>query len=255
MRFAGKVALIAGASEGIGRASAVLLASEGADVVVVARNGERLANLAEEVKAHGHGVLTVVADCVKEEDVQSAVRKAVEKFGRIDILVNCIGGSTVIKNARTLVEDMSLAEFESLVQFNLVPTFLMCKHVGPLMKAQGSGKIVNLSSTASRGQSGASSGAYSAAKAGVIALTRKLAHELGPSGVHCNGIAPGLVLTERINRHVVPNFAPAAAAALLDSIPLRRHSMPEDQARVVAFLASRDSDMVTGVTIDVAGGL
>ena len=254
MRFAGKVALIAGASEGIGRATAVLLASEGADVVVVARNGERLANLAEELKAYGHGVLTVVADCVKEEDVQSTVRKAVDKFGRIDILVNCIGGSTIIKDSRTAVEDMSLAEFEALVQFNLVPTFLMCKHVSPLMKAQGSGKIVNISSLASRGLTG-SSGAYSAAKAGIIALTRKLSIELGPSGVHCNGIAPGLVLTERINRHYVPNMSPENAAALLNSIPLRRHSMPEDQARVVAFLASRDSDMVTGVTIDVAGGL
>ena len=252
-RFTGKVVLIAGASEGIGRATASLMAAEGATIVAVARSEARLASLAEELSATGGGSQMIVADCEDETAVKEVVSKVLQTWGRIDVLVNSIGGSTVIKNSVALIEEMTLADFERVVHFNLVPTFLMCKYVGPVMKAQGSGKIVNMSSLASRGET-QSSGAYSAAKAGIIAFTRKLSRELGPWGVNCNAISPALVLTDRINR-TVGAVSAEVNAERIKNIPLRRHSMPEDQARVVAFLASSDADMITGVTIDVAGGL
>ena len=252
MRFKDKVAIIAGASEGIGRATAVLMAAEGAIVVPVARNAANLASLAKEIADAGGRCQVFVADCLDEAAVADVVAKVMAAYGRIDILVNSIGGSTIVANPIGDVSDTSLADFEKMLQFNLVPTFLTCKHVGPVMKAQGSGKIVNMSSLAARGHGSISS--YSAAKAGVISFTTKLARELGPFGINCNAIAPGLVLTERINRTIGSGDTPEARAERVKNIPMRRHSMPEDQARVVAFLASDDAAMVTGSTLDVAGG-
>ena len=136
---------------------------------------------------------------------------------------------------------------------NLTGTFLFTHAVVPVMKRQGSGKIVNLASIAGRGLSGSSSSAYAAAKGGIIALTRKLAFELGPHGITVNAIAPSLTLTERI-RHRWEQRSPESQADELQRTPLGRVAMPEDQARVVCFLASPDADFVTGVTIDVTGG-
>jgi NAD(P)-dependent dehydrogenase (short-subunit alcohol dehydrogenase family) len=235
------------------RVSAERRPLEGASVVAIARSEARLASLAQELKAHGVGSTAMVADCLDETAVRDVVSKVKESYGRIDVLVNSIGGSTVVENSMALVEEMTLADFERVVEFNLVPTFLMCKYVGPVMKAQKSGKIVNMSSMASRGESQAGS-AYGAAKAGIISFTRKLSRELGPWGVNCNGIAPALVLTDRINR-TIGAVSPEVAAERARNIPLRRNSMPEDQALVVAFRASSDADMITGVTIDVTGGL
>jgi len=140
------------------------------------------------------------------------------------------------------------------VAFNLNGTFLFCHAVIPLMKRRGSGKIVNLASIAGRGLSVASSGAYAAAKGGIIALTRKLSLELGPFGINVNAIAPSRTLTERIG----PRFnqqSPEDQAAEIERVPLRRMAEASDQAKVICFLASSDADYVTGLTIDVTGGL
>ena len=141
-----------------------------------------------------------------------------------------------------------------MIEFNLNATFLFCNAVAPGMKHAGSGKIVNLSSIAGRGLSGSSSTAYAAAKGGIIAFTRKLSLELGPFGINVNAIAPSLTLTERL----LPrweNYSPEEQAAEIEKVPLKRIATADDQARVIAFLLSSDADFVTGLTIDVTGGL
>lgn len=141
-----------------------------------------------------------------------------------------------------------------MLAFNLDGTFLFCRAVAPVMKRQGRGKIVNLSSIAGRGISASSSSAYAAAKGGIIAFTRKLAHELGPFGVTVNAIAPSLTLTERL-RPRWDGWTAEQKAQEIARNPLRRVAEARDQARVICFLASTDSDFVTGVTIDVTGGV
>jgi NAD(P)-dependent dehydrogenase (short-subunit alcohol dehydrogenase family) len=195
-----------------------------------------------------------VADALDRVQVEEAVAGVVRDFGRIDILVNAVGGSTIIPRPAATVDELTLAEWQRLIAFNLDGTFLFCHEVAPVMKRQRSGKIVNISSVAGRGLSAASSSAYAAAKGGIIAFTRKLAHELGPFGVTVNAIAPSLTLTERIRPRWEQRTAEEQAQEVART-PLRRVADARDQARVIAFLASADADFVTGVTIDVTGGV
>lgn len=251
MRFKDRIVLVVGGSEGIGKATALLFAREGASVVAVARGADKLAALASETPEGPGRIATIAADCVDETAVRNVVKSVVDANGRIDVLVNNVGGSTIAPDPYGSVEDILLEDFERMLRFNLLPAFLMCKHVSPVMKRQKSGKIVNLSSTAARGKTTIAS--YAAAKAGIESFTTKLARELGPFGINVNAVAPGLVLTDRINR-TINNVPPEVRRQRLENVPMRRHSMPEDQARVIAFLASNDADMVTGSTIDVSGG-
>ncbi len=182
------------------------------------------------------------------------VAEVARRFGRIDVLVNAVGGSTVIADPAATTERLTLADWQALLHFNLTGTFLFCHAVIPVMRRQGSGKIVNLASIAGRGLSEASSSAYAAAKGGIIAFTRKLANELGPDGITVNAIAPATTLTERI-RPRWEQRPPEARAADVARTPLRRMGEAADQAKVICFLASSDADFVTGLTIDVTGGL
>ncbi len=145
-------------------------------------------------------------------------------------------------------------DWQRIIKFNLDGTFLFTHAVVPIMKRQKSGKIVNLASIAGRGMSVASGSAYAAAKGGIIALTRKLSFELGPFGININAIAPSLTLTERIRPHWNQR-SPEAQAEQIQTTPLRRVAEASDQAKVICFLASSDADFVTGLTIDVTGGL
>jgi NAD(P)-dependent dehydrogenase (short-subunit alcohol dehydrogenase family) len=186
--------------------------------------------------------------------VQSVVADAVKRFGRIDILVNAVGGSTIIAKPAATTEELTLAEWTALIHFNLTATYLFTHAVIPVMKRQKSGKIVNLASIAGRGKSSASSSAYATAKGGIIALTTKLASELGPYGINVNAIAPATTLTERI-RPRWEQRPPEERQADIDKTPLRRMGEAVDQANVICFLASAHADFVTGLTIDVTGGL
>ena len=152
------------------------------------------------------------------------------------------------------VDELSFTEWQQLIDFNLSGTFLFTHAVVPVMKRQRSGKIVNLSSIAGRGLSISSSSAYAAAKGGIIAFTRKLAHELGPEGINVNAIAPSVTLTERIRPHW-DKRSQASQAEEIERTPLRRVAEAADQANVICFLASADADFVTGLTIDVTGGV
>src|SRR5262249_4504437 len=194
------------------------------------------------------------ADALDAAQVEQVVSAVVRDLGRIDILVNAVGGSTIIPRPAATVDELTLAEWQRMMAFNLEGTFLFCHPVAPVMKRQASGKIVNLSSVAGRGISPTSSSAYAAAKGGIIAFTRKLAHELGPYGITVNAIAPSLTLTERIRPHWNER-TPDEQAQEVARTPLRRVAEARDQARVIGFLASEDADFVTGVTIDVTGGV
>lgn len=248
MRFKDKVALITAAANGIGRATAEIMAREGATVVCVDNHAERLGSAVAALRAHGR-----LCDALDQGQVDAVVEGVVKEFGRIDILVNAVGGSTIIAKPSANVEEHSLDDWHRIIRFNLDGTFLFTHAIVPVMKRQKSGKIVNLASIAGRGMSVASGSAYAAAKGGIIAFTRKLSFELGPFGININAIAPSLTLTERIRPHWNQR-SPEAQSAQVEATPLRRVAEASDQAKVICFLASSDADFVTGLTIDVTGG-
>ena len=253
MRFTDKVAVITAFANGIGRATAEIMALEGAVVVGIDNHSGRLDEAVVALRGAGGQAHGRLCDALDAAQVEATVASVDKEFGRIDVLVNAVGGSTIIANSGATVDELTFAEWQRLIAFNLDGTFLFTHAVVPIMKRQRHGKIVNLASIAGRGLSATSSSAYAAAKGGIIAFTRKLAFELGPFGVSINAIAPSLTLTERIRPHW-ERRTPEAQAAEIAHTPLRRVAEAADQARVICFLASSDADFVSGVTIDVTGG-
>ena len=254
MRFTNKVALITAAANGIGRATAAIMVREGATVIAVDNNQSRLDEAVPALRRDGGKAEGRLVDALVPAEVDALVADVVRQHGAIDILVNAVGGSTVIANPQATTEQLAFADWQKLIAFNLDGTFLVTHAVIPVMKRQRSGKIVNLASIAGRGLSQNSSSAYAAAKGGIIAFTRKLAHELGPDGINVNAIAPSVTLTERIRPHWEKR-SQASQAEEIERTPLRRVAEPADQANVICFLASADADFVTGLTIDVTGGV
>ena len=253
MRFEGKVAVITACASGIGRATADIMAKEGAIVVGVDNHAERLEKTVAEIVAAGGKAHGRLCNALARNEVDPLVEGIAREFGRIDILVNAVGGSTIISRPSATVDELALDEWKAIIDFNLDGTFLFTHAVVPVMKRQKSGKIINLASIAGRGRSVSSSSAYAAAKGGIIAFTKKLCHELGPYGININAIAPSVTLTERIRPHW-ERRSQEDQAREIDKTPLRRVAEAADQARVICFLASSDADFVTGVTIDVTGG-
>jgi NAD(P)-dependent dehydrogenase (short-subunit alcohol dehydrogenase family) len=253
MRFTNKVALITAAANGIGRATAEIMVREGATVIAVDNHQGRLEAATTALKRSGRAEGRL-ADALVPAEVEALVADVVRQHGAVDILVNAVGGSTVIANPQATTEQLSFDDWQKLIAFNLDGTFLVTHAVIPVMRRQRSGKIVNLASIAGRGLSQNSSSAYAVAKGGIIAFTRKLANELGPDGINVNAIAPSITLTERIRPHW-DRRSQASQAEEIERTPLRRVALPEDQARVICFLASTDADFVTGLTIDVTGGV
>jgi len=253
MRFTGKIALITAAGRGIGRATAEIIGREGGTVVGVEVDKEALDQVVGAVRAAGGTAHGLVADALDGTQVAGVVKRVVDEHGRIDILVNAVGGSTIIAKPSAPVDELTLDDWQRMLHFNLTGTFLFCNAVAPVMKRQRGGKIVNISSIAGRGVSPTSSSAYATAKGGIIAFTRKLSFELGPFGVTVNAIAPSLTLSPRL-RPRWERMTEGERARESARVPLGRVALPEDQARVICFLASNDADFVTGVTIDVNGG-
>jgi NAD(P)-dependent dehydrogenase (short-subunit alcohol dehydrogenase family) len=254
MRYQDKIALITAAASGIGRATCDIIAQEGGIVVAVDNNQARLDAAVDAMNKAGGRAHGRLCDALDPSQVDAVVASVTRDLGRIDVLVNAVGGSTIIPRPAAKVDELTFDEWHCLIDFNLNGTFLFLHAVVPVMKQQKSGKIVNLASIAGRGLSASSSVAYCAAKGGIIAMTRKLSFELGEYGINVNAIAPSLTLTERIRPHWNQR-SPEAQVAEIERTPLRRVAEAEDQAKVICFLASSDADFVTGLTIDVTGGL
>jgi len=255
MRFENKVAIVTAAANGIGKATAKILAQEGAQLVAVDINPDALAELTTDIEKYGGNITPLEANVLEDDQVQELVGSVVDRFNKIDILVNAVGGSSIIPNSRASVDNLSLSDWDKIVEFNLKGTFLCTSAVIGQMKKQGNGKIVNLSSDAAHGGNlmGDPSSAYVTAKAGIKAFTKKVAREAGAYGVTCNAIAPSVTLSERVG----PRWEQRSEEnkqQLLEAIALKRVAEPEDQAKVIAFLASEDANYVTGVTIETSGG-
>ncbi len=249
----GKTALISGAADGIGRAAALLLGRHGAFVIGWDRDAKGVRGLQAEFGRQGLAGSFHRVDVLSERDVTRAARAATRAKG-VDILVNVVGGSTAVKDAATALESMSLGEWNGLIAFNLTGTFLCTRAVVPEMKRRRYGRIINLSSIAAQGWNQKTSAAYAAAKGAIEAMTRKLAVELGPDGITCNAISPGITLTRRIEERFWRSRSEKEKAAVLQAIPLRRLATAEDQARAILFLASDEAAYISGQIIRVNGG-
>lgn len=243
MRLRDRVAIITGASSGIGRACAKLFAKEGAKVALVARRGELLQALVEEIKGEGGEAIAIVADVGREEDVQRAVEETVRAFGTVHILINNAGLSR-----DNLVLKMTQEEWEEVMRVNLWGTFLFSRAVFRPMRKARYGKIVNTSSVAIRGNVGQAN--YAASKAGVIGLTRTLALEFGRAGIRVNCVVPGVIETPMIE-----GLPQEMKEEVLKKIPLGTLGRPEDVAYLHLFLASPESDYITGQVFFCDGGL
>lgn len=246
MEHLGKVALVTGAGDGIGRAIALALAHEGADVVVNDVVPERAQQVSAEVVALGRRSLAIGADVSDGGAVDDMFAATVATLGTLDILINNAG-----IGQRLLAEDMSEADWRRVIDVNLTGVFLCAKAAIRVMKPRRRGHIVNVASIAGKRISVHGGVHYTAAKAGVIGLTRHLAYELGPHGIRVNAICPGETLTSLMERI-------GDAAMLEDSrrrTPLGRLASPEDQANAVLLLLSERAGFITGVALDVDGGV
>ncbi|GAA0330049.1 3-oxoacyl-[acyl-carrier-protein] reductase [Oceanobacillus sp. FSL W7-1293] len=241
----GQTAVVTGASRGIGRAIALELAKNGANVIVNYSGSEAKAEeVVGEIQELGVKAVKVQANISEEESVKQLMKQAVKEFGSIDILVNNAG---ITKD--NLLMRMKEDEFDQVIQTNLKGTFLCTKAVTRQMMKQKSGRIINVASIV--GVSGNPGQAnYVAAKAGVIGLTKTTAKELASRNILVNAVAPGFISTDMTDL-----LSEEQQESLLQLVPLARLGKPEDVARVVRFLASEDANYITGQTIHIDGGM
>jgi 3-oxoacyl-[acyl-carrier protein] reductase len=240
----GKVAIVTGGSRGIGAAIAGLLAEHGAAVVVSARDADRLQRAVRELEERGASALGVVADAGKREDADRLVEAARTRFGRLDLLVNNAG----ITRDGLLIR-MKDDDWDRVMETNLRGAFLMTRAAAKVMVRQRSGRIVNIASAAgAMGNPGQTN--YSAAKAGLIGLTKATARELAHWGILVNAVAPGLIDTD-----MAAAIPPEAREAFLAQVPLKRIGSARDVAEMVGFLAGDGAAYVTGQVFHVNGGL
>ena len=249
MSLKDRVALVTGASRGIGAATAEVLARRGARVALSARTVADLDHVAAAIKRGGGQTLVVPCDVLDQSQVEAMVRRVADEWGRLDILVNNAGMGT----PQMPVETIAPSDWDNTVALNLKSAFLAIRAAAPVMKAQKSGRIVNVSSYAGRNFSLISGPQYSAAKAGMLALAKHMAAELGPFGINVNSVAPSIVLTARVKAKWEARTE-EEQKTILGRIPLRRLGQPEEVATVIAFLASDDASYVNGVCIDINGG-
>ena len=240
--FSGKVAVVTGGGQGMGRAVASRFVEGGAKVVVNDKNGDAAQRTVDTL---GSCAVAAPGDVTVKADVDAVVRQAMDAFGSIDILINNAG----ILFSTTL-EDMEEEEWDLVIDVNMKGTYLFTRAVLPVMKRAGWGRIVNFSSTAGKAVSTLGGPHYTAAKAGVLGLTRAAAKEFAPYGITVNAVCPGLVNTEMVQQ----NVAPERLDAYLASFPISRICDPSEVAELVAFLASDRAAYITGASLDINGG-
>jgi len=244
MSLSGRIALVTGASQGIGRACAIRLAGGGATVALAARNQDKLNETVHEITAKNGQASAFMLDVSDEEQIKSVVKEAIAQLGKIDILVNNAG---ITRDQ--LVMRMKRVDWDSVLNTNLTSAYLCIQQVIPGMLKQRWGRIINITSIFGQmGQAGQAN--YSASKAGLIGLTMAIAREVGSRNITCNAVAPGFIDTAMTA--VLPEDLKQTA---LKSIPLGRLGSPEDVANAVAFLASDEASYITGHTLTVNGGM
>jgi 3-oxoacyl-[acyl-carrier protein] reductase len=240
----GKVAIVTGAGRGLGWAIAQRLAQDGANLAIAEIDGQSAQVKAAAIRQMKREALAVQMDVSQWADVERMVKLVMSKFNRIDILVN---------NAGILGPYFSVMEYpeeiwDRVIAVHLKGTFLCCKGVLPIMKAQGGGKVVNMASVAGK-EGNANMAPYSAAKAGIIGLTKTLGKEMAPYNVHVNCVSPALIETD-----MAREMTPEQRALLISKIPIGRLGKPEEVAAVVKFLVSDEAAFVTGQCYDISGG-
>jgi len=244
MKLEGRVALVTGASQGIGHACALALAREGATVAVAARNRQKLEQLTGQIAAAGGKAAAFVIDVADEEQVKSGIKSALGQFGKIDILVNNAG---ITRDQ--LVMRMKRADWDAVLNTNLTSAYLCIQQVIGSMLKQRWGRIINVTSVFGQmGQAGQAN--YAASKAGLIGLTMAMAREVASRNITCNAVAPGFIETS-MTAALSEEFRQSA----VKTIPLGRVGSPVDVAGAVCFLASDDASYITGHVLNVNGGL
>ena len=240
----GRIALVTGASQGIGRACALKLAKAGAQVALAARNTAKLAEVAAEIEAAGGKAVSFELDLASEESIKAAAKAVLAHFGKVEILVNN-GGIT----RDNLMLRMKLADWDEVLSTNLTGAFLLTQAVSSSMLKARWGRIINITSVVGRtGQAGQSN--YAASKAGLIGLTKSLARELASRNITVNAVAPGYIATS-----MTAVLNEQQQSAMLMQIPLDRPGTPDDIANAVVFLASDMASYITGHVLDVNGGM
>lgn len=245
----GKAAVVTGSSRGLGRAIAIELGREGCRVCLCARGQSALEEAAAAVREVGGEAIAVVTDVTSEAGIREVIDRALAGFGRIDILVNNVGGST-----GGTFQETSEAEWQAAIELNLLSAVRASRLVVPHMRERGSGVIVNITSIYGR-EWGGSRPTYVAAKAAEIGMTKALARELAPLGIRVNSVAPGSILFPGGGwEHRMRENPEAIAAFVRQDMPLGRFGHPEEIGRVVAFVASEAASLIVGACINVDGG-
>lgn len=239
----GKAAIVTGASRGIGFGIAQVLAREGADLVIHATRPEHLERCREMVEGYGVRCVTVAGDTAVPETARQLTQAALDGLGRLDIAVACAG-----INRDGMLHKLSDEAWAEVLAVNLSGVFYLTRAAAQLMRQQRSGRIIHISSVARHGNLGQAN--YAASKAGVVALTKTAALELGALGITCNAICPGFIQTD-----MTQGIPDSARERILSRIPARRSGVPEEVGEMAAFLASDRAAYVNGQIIDVSGGL
>ncbi|MBQ4094192.1 MAG: SDR family oxidoreductase [Oscillospiraceae bacterium] len=244
-RLEGKVAIVTGGNSGVGAATAKKFAAEGAKVVITARREAQLLAVAEEIRAAGGEVLPVVSDISKAEDAKRVVAETLEKFGKIDVLINNAG---VLDNGLKAIDSFTDEDMNRVIDINTKGTMTMMREVTAEMAKTGYGSIVNVASVA--GVMGCGGAAYVASKAAVIGITRHTALRFAGTGVRCNAICPGTIVTPMVAGMAPENMDMNIFGQMMKHNDLKvQPCMPEDVANMLLFLASDESRAITGQTL------
>jgi 3-oxoacyl-[acyl-carrier protein] reductase len=244
MKLEGRVALVTGASQGIGHACALVLAGQGASVAVAARNQQKLDELVSQITATGGKAAAFVMDVADEEQIKSGIKSALGQFGKIDILVNNAG---ITRDQ--LVMRMKRADWDAVLSTNLTSAYLCIQQVIGSMLKQRWGRIINITSIFGQmGQAGQAN--YAASKAGLIGLTMAMAREVASRNITCNAVAPGFIETG-----MTAGLSEELKQTAVKMIPLGRVGTTDDVASAVSFLASEEASYITGHVLNVNGGM
>jgi NAD(P)-dependent dehydrogenase (short-subunit alcohol dehydrogenase family) len=250
--FKGKVAWVTGSADGLGKATAMMIAQRGGNLVLCDVLEEKLERTRKEIEALGRRCLAYKVDVTQRSQVDGMVTDAISKLGKIEFLVNNAGGPFGIPREIEAVTD---EDWDRVVDVNLKGTFICCRAVVPAMKQSQFGVIVSVSSSAARDGGELSSPAYAAAKAGVMGITRNLARQLAPFNIRVNAVAPGLTLTsDTVRARVLSEDYRERRERSFESALMKRYGEPREIASGICFLLSEEASFITGTTMDVSGG-